>query len=164
VDWLVALTKLFFAIDIVKCRLSSYLTSVGTISLLKTYLVYTLAIAITCLALPSPASTERQLPAGEPTAAGAAAPKLPGSDDRVTPFAAIGESYAYADTTDDYQFPEDEEQKHVWRDVVIWLAVAGFVAFFVIKVFLEGDKDEPQTEEPGKQVPPSTLTVPWPSH
>lgn len=132
-------------------------------SLFKTYLVYILAIAVTCLAVPAPASNDRQIPAGQPTAAQAAAPKLPGADARASAFGAIGQSYASADTTDDYQFPEDEERKHLWRDVALWLIAAGFVAFFVIKVFLEGDKDEPQTEEPGKEVPPPTSIAPQPA-
>ena len=130
---------------------------------LKTYLVYTLAIAINCLAWPARAASDRPMPVGQPTADRAAATQLQGSDEKVSPFAVIQHSLAYSDTTDDYPFPEEEEQKHLWRDVAVWLIAAGFVAYFIIKVFLEGDKDQPPTQEPGKQPPPATLIVPQPS-
>lgn len=61
---------------------------------------------------------------------------------------------AFADTTD-YEFPEDEEEeRNVVKDAILWTAVAGVVAFFVIKVFLQGDTDVPPPPPNRKPPPP----------
>jgi hypothetical protein len=123
-------------------------------ALLKQYLVSLLSIAMVFVAVPSPALESAELPSGKPTSDEAAAPTLPVRN--VLPFGALGEAYAFSDTTD-YEFPEEEEEKGVWKDVALWVVVAGFVAFFVIKVFLEEEKDEPPKEEGGKEIPPTSL-------
>jgi len=60
---------------------------------------------------------------------------------------------AFADTTG-YEFPEDEKDDHLIRDIAVFLVVAAFVAFFIIKVWLEGDEEPPPEEEGGKEIPP----------
>jgi hypothetical protein len=131
-------------------------------ALLKKYLVYLLSIAIIRLAVPSPAIGGCDFSSGKPTSNEAAALTLANSGDDTSPFGAIGHALAFGDTTE-YEFPEDEEAKGLWKDVALWVIVAGFVAFFVIKVFLEGDKDEPKKEEGGKEIPPTSLIVPQPA-
>lgn len=86
---------------------------------------------------------------GNDTAAEAAAVTLVGG------FASSGLfSAAHGDTVG-YEFPEDEEKpRNVVKDVIVWTAIAGFVAFFVIKVFLEGDTDTPEPPSGGKDAPP----------
>ena len=128
--------------------------------MLKTYLVYFLAITIVSLALPSPAVGRGGFPPGKVSSDEAAAPDLPMDD--VSPFGAIGHAFAFGDTTD-YEFPEEEEAKGVWRDVALWLVVAGVVAFFIVKVFLEGDEDEPEEEGGGGKPDPTTVIVPPPA-
>ena len=69
---------------------------------------------------------------------------------------------AYADTSG-YDFPEEpKEEGSVWKEVAIWVGVAAFVAFFVIKVFIEGDKDVPATDDGGKDIPPALSPPPAP--
>lgn len=75
-------------------------------------------------------------------------------------------AFAYSDTTG-YEFPDDEIERSTWdviKEVTLWVVVAGFVAFFIIKVFLEGD--DPEQEDPGNGKPiPGGGTVnaysPW---
>jgi len=129
-------------------------------TLLKTYLVYFLAITIVSLALPFPAVGGGGFAPGKLSSDEAAAPALPMDD--VSPFGAIGHAFAFGDTTD-YEFPEEEEAKGVWRDVALWLVVAGFVAFFIIKVFLEGEKDKSEGEGGGGKPDPTAIMVPPPA-
>jgi hypothetical protein len=60
-------------------------------------------------------------------------------------------SYAQPDTTG-FQFPE-EENKHLIRDITVFVIAAAFVGYFLIKVFLEGDTEEKEEERNGKDVP-----------
>jgi hypothetical protein len=62
--------------------------------------------------------------------------------------------YAQPDSTE-FEFPE-EEKKHLARDITVFVIVSAFVAYFLIKVFLEGDKDEGETDDDGngKEPPP----------
>jgi hypothetical protein len=130
-------------------------------ALLKKNLVYLLSAAIVRLAIPSPAIGGDTFSSGKPTSDEAAAPAL--SMDDVSPFGAIGHAFAFGDTTD-YEFPEEEEAKGVWKDVALWVIIAGVVAFFIIKVFLEEEKDAPEEDEGGKEIPPTSLIVPRPVH
>jgi len=134
--------------------------NMGMKALLKTYLVYLLSVAIVSHALPTPVAGGGDFSSGKSSSDEAAAPGLPTDD--VSPFGAIGHAFAFGDTTD-YEFPEEEEAKGVWKDVAIWLVVAGFVAFFIIKVFLEGDKDEPVDDSGGKPDPSTMIVIPQPS-
>ncbi len=64
---------------------------------------------------------------------------------------ALDNAYTEPDTTE-FEFPE-EEKKHLVRDVTIFVIASVFVAFFVIKVFLEGDTDEETPTNGGKDDP-----------
>ncbi len=64
---------------------------------------------------------------------------------------ALDNAYTEPDTTG-FEFPE-EEKKHLVRDVTIFVIASVFVAFFVIKVFLEGDTEGETTTNGGKDVP-----------
>ncbi|MGD8415039.1 MAG: hypothetical protein PVF33_12450 [Candidatus Latescibacterota bacterium] len=61
--------------------------------------------------------------------------------------------YSEPDSTE-FDFPE-EEGKHLYRDIAVFTIISVFVAYFVIKVFLEGDtEDNTQDDGGGKQPPP----------
>lgn len=62
-------------------------------------------------------------------------------------------AYAHADTTE-YEFPDEEEENHIVRDVAVFVLVSAFVAFFIIKVFIEKDKPEDEQTPPHKDIPP----------
>jgi hypothetical protein len=66
----------------------------------------------------------------------------------------MSHSFAQPDSTE-FEFPE-KENKHLARDITIFVIVSAFVAYFLIKVFLEGDKDEPDGGDDGngKEPPP----------
>lgn len=132
-------------------------------ALLKKYLVYLLTITIIRLAVPAPVIGGADFSSGKPTSGEAAAPTLANSADDASPFGAIGHAFAFGDTTE-YEFPEEEEAKGLWKDVALWVIVAGFVAFFIIKVFLEGEKDEAPEDDGGKEIPPTSFIVPQPAH
>ena len=63
-------------------------------------------------------------------------------------------AFARSDTTG-YEFPEDEDENHLVRDITVFLIVATFLAFFIIKVWLEGDEEEDAPDTGGgKEIPP----------
>ncbi len=60
---------------------------------------------------------------------------------------------AAADTTQ-FEFPEEEKgQKHLVRDIAVFVMVSAFVGYFLVKVFLEGDNPEPPSTDDGKHPP-----------
>jgi len=60
---------------------------------------------------------------------------------------------AQPDSTEEgFEFPEEEES-HVTRDIIAFVIGSAFVAFFIIKVFLEGDTDDPPPDDGGKTIP-----------
>jgi hypothetical protein len=64
----------------------------------------------------------------------------------------MGHTFAEPDTTE-FEFP-GEEKNHLVRDVTIFVIVAVFAAYFIVKVFLEGDtEDEVPDEGNGKPTP-----------
>jgi hypothetical protein len=72
----------------------------------------------------------------------------PGAD-----FLAAGAMRAYArsDTTE-FEFPE-EDRKHLVRDVTVFVLVSVFVAYFIVKVFIQEDEEAPAEPPGGKPVP-----------
>jgi hypothetical protein len=63
-------------------------------------------------------------------------------------------SAAFSDTTET-DFPEDkeEENKHLYRDIGVFLFVSAFVGYFIVKVFIQKDKESPPSDNGGKPVP-----------
>lgn len=55
-----------------------------------------------------------------------------------------GFAAAPEDTTDDEFLPEEHDTKKLIWDIAAWVVGAALVAFFIIKVFIEKDPDEPQ--------------------
>jgi len=69
-------------------------------------------------------------------------------------FSALELGSAQPDTTSEFEFPE-EDNKHLVRDITVFVIVSAFVAFFLIKVFLEDDPPEqPDDDGGGKVIPP----------
>jgi len=56
---------------------------------------------------------------------------------------ASGFAAAPEDTTDEEFLPEEEDTKKLIWDIAAWVIGAALVAFFIIKVFIEEDQDEP---------------------
>ncbi len=54
-----------------------------------------------------------------------------------------------------FDFPEEEKKnRHLARDITVFVIVSAFVAAFVIEVFLKGDTDTPvDNKPPGKTIP-----------
>ena len=70
--------------------------------------------------------------------------------DPVLAFGALGAT-AEPDTSE-FEFPDDGE-KHLARDITVWVIATAFVAFFIVKVFIEQDDEEPEDNTPpGKQI------------
>jgi len=69
-------------------------------------------------------------------------------------FGAMSYALAQPDTTETgFEFPE-EDKDHLVCDVILFVVVAAFVAYFVIKVFLEGDTDDEGGDgDDGKTIP-----------
>lgn len=119
-------------------------------------LVLLLTACIVACGLPRPAARAGSLPRGAGTSSDAAAMEDSGGSPRVPaegPVLALGALSAYAEPdTTEFDFPEDESDTLV-RDITVWVIASAFVAYFIIKVFLEEDKDEPvDNTPPGKQI------------
>jgi hypothetical protein len=68
-------------------------------------------------------------------------------------FGALGFAAEPDSTEDEFEFP-DEEKSHLARDITVFVIASVFVAFFIVKVFLEGDTDTPDDSGGGgKQIP-----------
>jgi hypothetical protein len=48
---------------------------------------------------------------------------------------------------------EDEEERNLIKEITVWIIGAAFVGYFIVKVFLEGDTDDEEEEQPGKEIP-----------
>ena len=128
-------------------------------SVLNKSLICVVLIAFAVYVLPVDVFADTPLVSGKETADEAARSPSPDSSpsdtERSLRFAVpVTGGYAQPDSTE-FQFPE-EEKKHLARDITVFVIVSVFVAYFLIKVFLEGDKDEGETDDGGngKQPPP----------
>jgi len=128
----------------------------------------TVALSLVFVAWPRPVRAAG-IPQGE-ASAGSAAGSI--RDGRARADAGLSlrdgwrRAFAAADTTG-YEFPEDEPERStadLVKEIMVWTAVAAFVAFFIIKVFLEGDEPTPPDDNPGKPTPTfSTSPSPRPA-
>jgi hypothetical protein len=60
---------------------------------------------------------------------------------------AAGFAYAPEDTTEEDPFlPEEKDTSQLVWEIAAWVVGAALVAFFIIKVFIEEDPDEPEEE------------------
>lgn len=55
---------------------------------------------------------------------------------------------------DDFFLPEETDRKNLIRDITVFVIASVFVAFFIIKVFIEKDDDPPPDDDNGKNIPP----------
>lgn len=67
---------------------------------------------------------------------------------------------ADVDTTDtdfpaDLPVEEELKNEHLYRDIGVFVVVSAFVGYFLVKVFLQGDTDEPPPPKGGKEIPGS---------
>ncbi|MCZ6766384.1 MAG: hypothetical protein O7D32_05575 [bacterium] len=125
-------------------------------ALLKTYLVYLLSCSMVVCTLPRrsrAASTWKGEASGDDAVASASALTTPSDSFNSLRYDGWKAAFARSDSTG-YEFPEDEDDNHLIRDVAVFLVVSAFLAFFIIKVFLEGDEADEPVDEGGKELPP----------
>jgi hypothetical protein len=87
----------------------------------------------------------------------AAEPEARPADDHFLRDSIPATSFAAAppDTAaDDFVLPEEKSSKQLIKEIAIWTFVVAFVAFFVVKVFIEDDEEEADDDDGGKDVPP----------
>jgi hypothetical protein len=59
------------------------------------------------------------------------------------------------DTTEDgFTLPEEKSKKQITKEIVMWVIVAAFVAFFIVKVFIEKDNSSTDSGNNGKPITP----------
>ncbi len=137
----------------------------------KKFITFLVVVCIVGHGLPRRAPASQSLPRGAATSGQAAAMPssntlrpvssassvsmrtVAGAVSAGQPVLALGALNAYADPdTSEFQFP-GEENEHLIRDIAVWVIVATFVAFFIVKVFIEDSDDEPEDNTPpGKQI------------
>jgi hypothetical protein len=125
--------------------------------------VHVLWVAFLCLTYPGAKSPAAAAARGATTSGEAA--RSGGGGNGNEPFTLRGwqptaefmTGWVLADTTE-VDFPDEGEgQKHLVRDVAVFVMVAVFVGYFIAKVFLEGDTDEPAPPDHGKDIPATDL-------
>ncbi len=134
---------------------------------LRTMLVWSLCAALISLVYPKSSMAGGGLVPGAGTSDEAGAPDLKGALDNGfgldvwRPSPAFFFGGAAADTTD-LEFPDDEaeDRKHLVRDIGIFIVVSAFLAFFLVKVFLEGDEESPPPDDDGKEIPGASRVSP----
>lgn len=57
------------------------------------------------------------------------------------------------DTTEDIFLPEEKDTKKLIWEIAAWVVGAALVAFFIIKVFIEKEQDQPTDGSNGKPHP-----------
>jgi hypothetical protein len=126
------------------------------IHILRRVLVFTVAACLVAGAIPRPAVGAGTLRRGADSASDAAAMATENGAsivDSAVPELAFG-ALAATEPPDssEFEFPDDGN-KHLVRDITVWVIASAFVAYFIIKVFLEEDEDEPVDDgPPGKQI------------
>jgi hypothetical protein len=59
------------------------------------------------------------------------------------------------DTTDEgFTLPEEKSKKQITKEIVMWTLIAAFVAFFIVKVFIEKDDSPADSGSNGKPITP----------
>ena len=127
---------------------------------LKKLFVCVLCCSLLWLVYPKDSNAGAGMGMGSETSDRAGAPSLQELQDQEfslrgwKPTLAFFHSSAAADTTE-LEFPEEEEEKreHLIRDIGIFMVVSAFLAFFLVKVFLEGEEEERPDDGGGKEIP-----------
>lgn len=119
---------------------------------LNKHVVFLVLVAFASYVLPVDVIAGDSLEAGKRSAASAAEMSPQGSTPEGTVPSLryaipMGVGYAQPDTTE-FEFPEEEE-KHLYRDIAVFVIISGFAAYFLIKVFLEGDEDDEGGDDGG---------------
>ena len=57
-------------------------------------------------------------------------------------------------TDEDFVLPEEKSMKQLAKEIAIWTIAAAFVAFFIIKVFIQEDDEPADDDDGGKDIPP----------
>lgn len=61
---------------------------------------------------------------------------------------------AQPDTTeDDFVLPEEKSKGQLAKEIAIWVIAAAFVAFFIVKVFIQEDEEPDDDDDGGKDIP-----------
>ena len=137
-----------------------------TSTLLHKPLIAILAVSLIAAGMPLRARSQQvSIPRGAPTSGAAALPSsrgtlrnsstLPPRDgvNDILRYGALGQVAEPDSTEDEFEFP-DEEKNHLARDITVFVIASAFVAFFIIKMFLEGDTDSSETDDGGgKPIP-----------
>jgi hypothetical protein len=74
---------------------------------------------------------------------------------------AVPLSFMQPDSTQpgDFDFSEKDGESHLARDILVFTIVSVFVAYFLIKVFLQGDTEEEKPPDNGKPLPGYAITI-----
>ena len=67
---------------------------------------------------------------------------------------AAGFAAVEPDTTDgDFVLPEEKSRSQLVKEIAVWVLVAAFVAFFIVKVFIQDDDEPADDGGNGKDIP-----------
>ncbi|HET6348847.1 MAG TPA: hypothetical protein VFH88_07145 [Candidatus Krumholzibacteria bacterium] len=57
-------------------------------------------------------------------------------------------------TDDDFVLPEEKKNKNLAREIAVFVVASAFIAFFIVKVFIEKDNPSPPPPTNGKPITP----------
>ena len=126
---------------------------------LKRLLVYFLAVSIMAIGWPSLADSQRFVIDGAKSSEEAAKYKAPLPQLSPAITNSLGFKSLLSDTTQAVYY-EEEEQRNLVKEMIVWFIGAAFVGYFIVKVFLQGDTDEDPPATTGKQLPQTNLFLP----
>lgn len=121
----------------------------------KKFSCFILILSLATFGWPSTSTGERFFVKGEESADDAArfvnSRPAPSSSLRT-----LDSFHTQPDSTEAVLF-EEEEERNLVKEIAVWVIGAAFVGYFIVKVFLEGDTDEPEEEKPKKEIPGSAV-------
>ncbi len=111
-----------------------------------------MCVTVVAVGIPRPSSAAPDAPAATPLAAAKRASTHLLRD--AIPIASFVAPPPDSTEDDDFFLPPETDKKKLFREITVFLIVSAFVAYFIIKVFLEKDKPAPAEPTNGKPIPP----------
>ena len=126
-------------------------------TLLKRLLIYLITLSVVAVGWP-PAAGSRQFDTAGAESAHEAA-RYESSQPPLSPAVtnSLGFASLLSDTTQSVYIDEEEERNLV-KEMIVWFIGAAFVGYFIVKVFLQGDTDKESPPSQGKPYPQLNLS------
>ena len=118
---------------------------------LKKYSIFVLVICLIAISLPSTSTADNFFVKGKDSSDKAAT--IEDSPDSHSPsLRNLNSFYSQPDSTEPALF-EEEEERNLVKEIIVWTIGAAFVGYFIAKVVLENDSDSATEDSNQKEIP-----------